>query len=122
MASTGFRGGGGGFLAQCGALNAGIMNVGLLFGRTRADESNECASEITRLLCQRFQDAMGHLTCEVLRDVYQCGNREDPRSDTVYYAGAKLATEVLLSAHHHCAVCGGFEGAVNRQLASQEAS
>ncbi len=122
MASTGFRGGGGGFLAQCGALNAGIMNVGLLFGRTKPEESNQCASEITKLLCERFQDEMGHIRCDVLRDGYHCGNREDPKNNMVYFAGAKLAAEVLLTAHRDCQECGGFEGAIRRLQASQDAT
>jgi len=122
MASTTFRGGGGGFHAQCGALNAGIMDVGLVYGRTQADEDNECASEITKLLCQRFLDTLGNLTCEVQREDYQCGNREDEKSGMVYHTGARLATEVILGTHQHCPVCGGFDGAVKRHLASKEAS
>ena len=117
MASTGFRGGGGGFHAQWGSLNAGIMTISLVYGRTQADEDSECTVEMSKLLCQRFLDALGYLTCEVLRDVYQCRD-----SGTVYHTGAKLATEVILGAHQHCAVCGGFDGAVRRHLASRQAA
>ena len=122
MASTCFRGGGGGFHAQCGALNAGIMNIGLVYGRTQADEDNGCASEMAKLLCQRFLDAMGHLNCDVLRDRYQCRNREDDRAGAVYYTGAKLTTEVILGTHQRCTTCGGFDGALGRLLASEKPS
>ena len=114
MGSTGFRGGGGGYRAQCGALNSGILAIGLVFGRIGADEDEECASEITKQLCERFQEAMGHLSCHVLREEYQCGSVEKGQVSQVYYMGAKLATEVMLTAHKDCPACGGFDGAISR--------
>ncbi len=113
-AATGFRGGGGGFRAQCGALNSGILAIGLLYGRVRADEDNQCASEMTKLLCERFQAEMGHLSCDVLREEYGCSSGQADEGGDVYRTGARLATDVIVGAHQGCSKCGGFDGAVQR--------
>jgi C_GCAxxG_C_C family probable redox protein len=122
MVTTGFRGGGGGFRAQCGALNSAVMAVSLLYGRVRAEEDNQCASDMTKLLCERFQQEMGYLTCDVLRDIYQCSSAQPGEGGTVYHTGAKLAVEVILSAHRSCPTCGGFDGAVKKHLQNREVS
>ncbi len=116
MATTGFRGGGGGFRGQCGALNSAIMAVSLLYGRVHPEEDNQCASDMTKLLCERFQQEMGYLGCDVLLDIYHCSSSQTGEGGTVYYTGAKLAVEVILSAHRHCSTCGGFDGAVKKRL------
>ncbi len=122
MATTGFRGGGGGFRAQCGALNSAIMAVSLLYGRVRADEDNQCASDMTKLLCERFQQEMGYLGCDVLRDLYQCSSGNAEEGGMVYHTGARLAVEVILGAHQDCSTCGGFDGAIKKQMSSEDPS
>jgi hypothetical protein len=59
---------------------------------------------------------MGHLGCDVLRDLFQCSSSQADEGGTVYYTGARLAIEVILSAHQDCETCGGFDGAVKKRL------
>ena len=121
MATSYFRGGGGGFRSLCGALSAGIMAMGAVYGRTDVGEENKCANETTKHLCERFLEDMGYVTCEVLRKVYQCGRWEEEKYGSVYHVGAKLATEVILGAHQHCPACGGLDAAIERHLAFEQA-
>lgn len=115
MITTGFRGGGSGFFGQCGAISGGIILINLLYGRVRAEESNVCAGELTKLFCERFERAMGDTNCYVLRDHYHITGSNNS-CGTVYYTGAKLVTEVILTNHHDCAECGGFDGVVEHYL------
>lgn len=118
MITTGFRGGGSGYFGQCGAMSGGMMTINLLFGRVRAEESNVCAGELTKLYCQRFERAMGDTNCHILRDHYHITSDNDS-CGTVYYTGAKLAVEVILTSHRDCANCGGFDGALGRWAESE---
>jgi C_GCAxxG_C_C family probable redox protein len=113
MITTGFRGGGSGFFGQCGAMSGGMMMISLLYGRVQAEQSNVCAGQITKLFCERFERVMGDTSCHVLRDHYHITSSNDS-CGAVYYTGAKLTVEVLLTEHHGCQVCGGFEGAIER--------
>ena len=122
MATTGFRGGGGGYRAQCGALNSAIMAVSLLYGRVRTDQDNQCASDMTRLLCERFQQEMGYLGCDVLREEFQCSSGVPGEGGAVYHAGARLAVEVILGAHQDCPTCGGVDGAIKKHLSNSDLS
>ena len=119
MITTGFRGGGSGYFGQCGAMNGGIIVINLLFGRVKAEESNVCAGELTKLYCEKFERAMGDVNCHVLRDHYHITSTNDS-CGRVYYTGAKLAVEVLLDSHRECKECGGFDGVVRRYLATKK--
>ena len=115
MITTGFRGGGSGFFGQCGAMSGGMIVINLLFGRVRAEESNVCAGELTKLFCERFERAMGDTSCHVLRDHYHITSGNNS-CGTVYYTGAKLVTEVILANHRDCKECGGFDRVVGHYL------
>lgn len=115
MITTGFRGGGSGFFGQCGAMNGGVIAINVLYGRVRAEESNVCAGELTKLLCERFERAMGDTSCHTLRDHYHITSASHS-CGTVYYTGAKLAVEVILDGHRDCKECGGFDGVMERYM------
>lgn len=100
-ASTGFRGGGGGYRAQCGALCAGITLISMIYGRVNPEEEEKVdrTSELVKTLCQRFEDELGGTTCKVMRLVYK-KKSEDNSCGEIYEKGAQLAVEVILSAHN----------------------
>ena len=94
----------------CGALAGGIMIIGYLFGRKRPEDDITCASELTFELHKRFREAMGTEICNVLRPFQfkisaDPSNNESGNCAQVYYMGAKLTTEVILSAHEICRLC-----------------
>lgn len=94
----------------CGALAGGIMIIGYLFGRKRPEDDITCASELTFELHKRFRETMGTEICNVLRP-FQFKITADASKDEygncgqVYYTGAKLTTEVILSAREICSLC-----------------
>ncbi len=102
--STGFRGGGGGYGDRCGALNSGAMLVSYLYGRTKATEDNTCASELTRILHQRFDEELGATRCSLLNRVYS-KQVLDGSCSIVYHAGAKMAVKLLGEAAQLCSAC-----------------
>jgi C_GCAxxG_C_C family probable redox protein len=102
--STGFRGGGGGYGDRCGALNSGAMLISYLYGRTKASEDNTCASELTKLLHQRFDDELGATRCSLLNRVYS-KQVPDGSCSTVYWAGARLVIKLLGEGPRLCSVC-----------------
>lgn len=102
--STGFRGGGGGFGDRCGALNSGAMIISYLYGRTKPTEDNTCASELTKLLHQRFVDELGATRCSLMLPFYS-KQTPDKSCSIVYDAGAKIVIKLLGEAHKLCAVC-----------------
>ena len=102
--STGFRGGGGGYGDRCGALNSGAMLISYLYGRTKATEDNTCASELTRLLHQRFDEELGATRCSLLNRVYS-KQVPDGSCSMVYHAGAKMAVKLLGEAAQLCSAC-----------------
>ncbi|MBC8462212.1 MAG: C-GCAxxG-C-C family protein [Deltaproteobacteria bacterium] len=94
----------------CGALAAGVMMIGYLFGRRRPEDDITCASELSFELHKRFLETLGSKTCSVLKP-FHFKISEDPSQNLagncgkVYYAGAKLAVEVILSASEICPLC-----------------
>ncbi|MCL4393899.1 MAG: C-GCAxxG-C-C family protein [Chloroflexi bacterium] len=102
--STGFRGGGGGYGDRCGALNSGGMLVSYLYGRLTAAEDNTCASELTRILHQRWDDELGSTHCSVLNRFYS-KQVPDASCSIVYDAGSKIIVKVLGEAALLCPAC-----------------
>lgn len=102
--STGFRGGGGGYGDRCGALNSGAMIISLLYGRTKATEDNTCASELTKILHQRFADELGATQCALLNRVYS-KQVPDGSCSIVYDAGSKIIIKLLGQADQICSTC-----------------
>jgi C_GCAxxG_C_C family probable redox protein len=102
--STGFRGGGGGYGDRCGALNSGAMLISYLYGRTKATEDNTCASELTKMLHQRFDEELGATRCSLLNRVYS-KQVPDGSCSMVYHAGAKMVVKLLGEAAQWCSAC-----------------
>lgn len=99
---------------MCGALAAGILMIGYVFGRTRPDEDITCASELAAELHKRFEQELGTKVCAVLRPFQQKitadpENNERGNCGNVYATGAKLAVEVILSARDICPLCPEIE-------------
>jgi C_GCAxxG_C_C family probable redox protein len=94
----------------CGALAGGIMIIGYLFGRKRPEDDITCASELTFELHKKFQETLGSKICNVLRPFHfkiSADASKDGHGNCgqVYYTGAKLTTEVILSAREICPLC-----------------
>jgi C_GCAxxG_C_C family probable redox protein len=94
----------------CGALAAGVMIIGYLFGRRSPEDDITCTSELSFELHKRFLETLGSKTCNVLKP-FHFKISEDPSQNLagncgkVYYTGAKLTVEVILSAHKICSFC-----------------
>jgi hypothetical protein len=108
--ASGFHGGGGGVKTDeegmkgiptgcmCGALAAGVMVLGVLYGRSApVGPRFGCISHLSAHLHKRFQDELGGKCCAMLRPFYQKMDREHSCSH-VYRKGAELAVETALSA------------------------
>jgi len=108
--ASGFHGGGGGVKTDeegmkgiptgcmCGALAAGVMVLGVLYGRSApVGPRFGCISHLSAHLHKRFQDELGGKCCAMLRPFYQKMDREHSCSQ-VYQKGAELAMETALSA------------------------
>jgi hypothetical protein len=95
---------------QCGALSAGMMMIGYLFGRRTPEDDITCASELAYELQNRFQETLGAKDCSVLKPFHVKISADPVRNKPgtcgqVYYTGAKLAVEVILSAREVCPLC-----------------
>lgn len=94
----------------CGALAAGVLIIGYLFGRTSPEDDITCASELSYELHRRFQETFGTMYCSVLKP-FQMKTSADPSRDQpgncgkTYSTGAELTVEVILSAREICPRC-----------------
>jgi len=83
---------------MCGALAAGVIVLGVLYGRSApVGPRFGCISHLSAHLHKRFQDELGGKCCAMLRPFYQKMDREHSCSH-IYQKGAELAVEVALSA------------------------
>ena len=83
---------------MCGALAAGVLILGILYGRSAPVGSRfGCISHLSAHLHKRFQEELGGKCCAMLRPFYQKVDREHSCSH-LYQKGAELAVEVALSA------------------------
>lgn len=81
----------------CGALAAGIVCIGFLYGRRRPTEDLTCVDELCYELHRRFEAQFGEKSCKELRKKYV------PQSDhhtceCIYQEGARLAVQLILEA------------------------
>jgi C_GCAxxG_C_C family probable redox protein len=106
--SSGFRGGGGGYGHRCGALEAGSMLAGLVYGRTEPEEDNSAVSQLVRWLHERFARELGSEECSVIRPIAFTQWSDDFSCGPVYRRGAELAAEAILTAQTLCAACPPF--------------
>jgi C_GCAxxG_C_C family probable redox protein len=90
---------------MCGALAAGVLVLGILYGRTAPMGPRfGCISHLSAHLHKRFQEEFGGKCCAMLRPFYQKMDREHSCSH-IYRKGAELAVEVALSAPSLVAGC-----------------
>ena len=83
---------------MCGALAAGVLVLGVLYGRSApVGPRFGCISHLSAHLHKRFQEELGGKCCAMLRPFYQKMDRENSCSH-VYQKGAELAVEAALSA------------------------
>ncbi len=92
----------------CGALAAGIICIGLLYGRTSPMDRLECPDELAFELHRRFSEEFGEKECKPLREKWipQSHNRT---CEPVYKKGAELAVELILEAHEIVPECEKHE-------------
>ncbi len=108
--ASGFHGGGGGVKTDeegmkgiptgcmCGALAAGVLVLGVLYGRSAPlGPRFGCISHLSAHLHKRFGEEFGGKCCAMLRPFYQKMDREHSCRH-IYQKGAELAVEVALSA------------------------
>ena len=131
--ASGFHGGGGAVHideegmkgtptgCMCGALAAGVLVLGILYGRTSpAGPKYSCISHLSGYLHQRFQEEMGGKCCAMLRPFYHQMDREKSCRE-IYKKGAELAVEVALAAPAlapGCKMPRSLQGFVKRNLSS----
>jgi len=109
--ASGFHGGGGavdidekgmkGTLTgcMCGALAAGVLVLGILYGRTAPiGPKYGCISQLAAHLHRRFQEELGGKCCAILRPFYHKMDKREHSCRAIYEKGAELAVEVALSA------------------------
>jgi C_GCAxxG_C_C family probable redox protein len=81
----------------CGALAAGIICIGLLYGRERGSDDLTCVDELCFELHRRFLDSLGARECAELfpkwKSLSPTGN-----CIHVYRMGAEIAAELILEA------------------------
>lgn len=81
----------------CGALAAGIVCFGLLYGRSSATDDLTCVDELSFELHRRFKAEFGERECQALRDKYVYSGQY-PNCEFIYRRGAQLAVELILTA------------------------
>lgn len=93
--ACGFRGGGGGMRERCGVVEAGIIIIGLKYGRLEPTERSGPYSYLVRKLHQSFLEELGSYYC---KDLYIPSKRLDGNCSYVYQNGARIVTKLLLEA------------------------
>lgn len=96
--SSGFRGGGGGYGDRCGVVEAGIMLISHLYGRTDPKVDVSGYSYLVRLLHDRFNRELGSYYCRVLKPLAHQFSGADRHCGFVYQNGARILANLLLEA------------------------
>jgi hypothetical protein len=92
----------------CGALAAGIICIGLIYGRTSPMDDLECPDELAFELHRRFSEEFGEKECRPLREKW-IPLSADHTCEPVYKRGAELAVELILEAHEVIPDCKAYE-------------
>ncbi len=95
--SSGFRGGGGGYMERCGILESGIILISYLYGRLGAEESVYTYSYLIRKLHDMFLQELGSYTCRVLLP-FSVRNTPDLSCAYTYHKGVRILTRLLAEA------------------------
>ena len=80
--------------SHCGALTAGILIIGALYGRLEPDGDEELAPAIARRYWQTFLDEFGTSHCTTLREE-EPGNEAPTRCGCIMVRSARLLLGVL---------------------------
>lgn len=98
----------------CGALAAGIVGIGFLYGRRSPADDLTCVDELCFELHRRFKEEFGDNECRILRDTYVPLTPEKT-CEPIYRRGAELAVELILKAPELIPECAptGKEKAAN---------
>ncbi|MDW7739005.1 MAG: C-GCAxxG-C-C family protein [Bacillota bacterium] len=96
--SSVFRGGGGGYGERCGAVEAGLMLISYLYGRTDPEQDVSDYSYLARLLHDRYKEELGSYYCRVLLPFAYYLSGEEQHCGYVYRNGAKIVARLLLEA------------------------
>jgi C_GCAxxG_C_C family probable redox protein len=93
--ATGLGGGvGGTHQEMCGALSGGVLLIGALYGRTRADEDDSRCMQVASRYREQFVQAMGTTRCGELR-AGRCSSSGTPLCTALAERAACILLEVL---------------------------
>ena len=93
--TTGFAGGVGGSQRDlCGALSAGIMVIGGLYGRTQPNVDDTFCQKLAATYRDRFAQELGAISCSELRAERYGSRGQEPCSVLVERA-ARLLLDIL---------------------------
>ncbi len=92
----------------CGALAAGIICIGLIYGRTSPMDELQCPDELAFELHRRFSEEFGAKECRPLREKW-VPLSENHTCEMIYKRGAELAVELILEAHQIVDGCEPYE-------------
>jgi C_GCAxxG_C_C family probable redox protein len=96
----------------CGALAAGIICIGMIYGRTSPMDQLECPDELAFELHRRFLEEFGEKECKPLRKKWipQSDNRT---CELIYKRGAEMAVELILEAHEVVPNCKSYKPSIS---------
>ena len=92
----------------CGALAAGIICIGMIYGRTSPTDDLECADELAFELHRRFSEEFGEKECFPLRQTW-IPLSSNHTCEPVYKRGAELAVELILESHKVISECEPYK-------------
>lgn len=90
----------------CGALAAGMVCIGLRYGRRSAEDDLNCVDELCYELHRRFVRAFDGRECQFLREHYVPMTPKQ-NCETIYRAATELTVELLLTASRLVPECAG---------------
>ena len=88
----------------CGALAAGVVCIGFLYGRTSPDDDLTCVDELTFELHRRFLEEFGEKECRPLRKKYVPLSRNN-NCEYIYRKGTEIAVRLILEAPQFVREC-----------------
>jgi C_GCAxxG_C_C family probable redox protein len=92
----------------CGALAAGILCIGMIYGRTSPEDQLTCPDELAFELHRRFSEEFGEKECRPLRQKWVPVS-DNHTCERVYKRGAELAVELILRAHEIIPDCEAYK-------------
>ena len=96
--SSVFRGGGGGYGDRCGIVEAGLMLIGYVYGRTDPTVPDKVYSYLAQEWQQRFKMGFVSLYCRDILPVARKASGAESNCARTYQTGAELLMEMMLDA------------------------